>query len=162
MSTEQTNALETIRKMAMEHHCFDADCFERRDVDALVAKGGDICDWTMVAIHADDALRVEATREISPRMWVLNVWGDHIPCSSQDQLEQEIHEALEEGATEMSIERMDEDSPNASGILDEAARKHDLRAVICEFRHERMKSLVHRLAAAFLKGRIKAAGEGGQ
>lgn len=162
MSTEQTSALETIRKLAMEHHCFDADCFERRDIDALVAKGGDICDWTMVAIHADDALRVEATREISPRMWVLNVWGDHIPCSSQDQLEQEIHDALEEGATEMSIERRDEDSPNASGILDEAARKHDLRAVICEFRHERMKSLVHRLAAAFLKGRIKAAGEGGQ
>ena len=156
MSTEQTSALETIRKMAMEHHCFDVDCFERRDIDALVAKGGDICDWTMVAIHADDALRVEATREISPRMWVLNVWGDHIPCSSQDQLEQEIHEALEEGATEMSIERRDEDSPNASGILEEAARKHDLRAVICEFRDERMKSLVHRVAAAFLKGRIKA------
>ena len=109
MSTEQTSALETIRKMAMEHHCFDADCFERRDIDALVAKGGDICDWTMVAIHADAALR-DPTR--------------------------------------------DEDSPNASGFLEEAARKHDLRAVICEFRYERMKSLVHRCAAAFLRRRI--------
>lgn len=57
MSTEQISALETIRKMAMQHHCFDADCFERRDVDALAAQGGDICDWTMVAIHADDALK---------------------------------------------------------------------------------------------------------
>jgi hypothetical protein len=50
-------ALEEIRKMAMEHPCFDADCFKRRDIDGLCNQGGDICDWTMVAIHADDALR---------------------------------------------------------------------------------------------------------
>jgi hypothetical protein len=51
------SALEEIRKMAMEHPCFDADCFERRDIDGLCEQGGDICDWTMVAIHADDGLR---------------------------------------------------------------------------------------------------------
>jgi hypothetical protein len=49
-------ALETIRDMAMAHIYFDADHFARRDVDGLCAQGGDICDWTMVAIHADDAL----------------------------------------------------------------------------------------------------------
>jgi hypothetical protein len=54
---ELVSALEEIRKMAMEHPCFDADCFDRRDIDGLCNQGGDICDWTMVAIHADDALR---------------------------------------------------------------------------------------------------------
>ena len=57
VSSELVRALEEIRKMAMEHPCFDADCFERRDIDGLCDQGGDICDWTMVAIHADDALR---------------------------------------------------------------------------------------------------------
>ena len=51
------SALEEIRRIAMEHPCFDADCFERRDIDGLCEQGGDICDWTMVAIHADDGLR---------------------------------------------------------------------------------------------------------
>lgn len=55
-------ALEEVRKMAMEHPCFDADCFERRDIDGLCDQGGDICDWTMVAIHADDGLRPNAAR----------------------------------------------------------------------------------------------------
>lgn len=53
------SALIEIRKMAMEHSCFDADCFERRDIDGLCDQGGDICDWTMVAIHADDGLRAD-------------------------------------------------------------------------------------------------------
>ena len=51
------DALTEIRRMAMEHPAFDADCFDRRDIDGLCNQGGDICDWTMVAIHADDALR---------------------------------------------------------------------------------------------------------
>ena len=51
------DALTEIRKMAMEHPCFDVDCFERRDIDGLCAQGGDICDWTMVAIHADNGLK---------------------------------------------------------------------------------------------------------
>lgn len=54
---EIVSALKEIRRMAMEHPCFDADCFERRDMKGLCDKGGDICDWTMVAIHADDALK---------------------------------------------------------------------------------------------------------
>lgn len=52
-----TEALTLIRAMAMDHPRFDRACFERRDLDALAAVGGDIFDWTMVAIHADDALR---------------------------------------------------------------------------------------------------------
>ena len=56
-ASELVMALEKIRMMAMDHPCFDADCFERRDIDGLCDQGGDICDWTMVAIHADDALR---------------------------------------------------------------------------------------------------------
>lgn len=50
------SALEEIRKTAMDHPCFDADCFDRRDINGLLKQGGDICDWTIVAIHADDAL----------------------------------------------------------------------------------------------------------
>lgn len=51
------NALIEIRKMAMDHPCFDLEAFESRDYDSLSKVGGDIFDWTMVAIKADDALR---------------------------------------------------------------------------------------------------------
>ena len=56
-ASDLVRALEEIRRKAMDHPCFDSDCFERRDVDGLCEQGGDICDWTMVAILADDALR---------------------------------------------------------------------------------------------------------
>lgn len=54
------SALEEIRTRAMDHPCFDVDCFQRRDIDALIDQGGDIFDWTIVAILADDALRLNA------------------------------------------------------------------------------------------------------
>lgn len=50
-------ALTEIRRRAMDHPCFAVDCFERRDIAGLCELGGDICDWTMVAIVADDALK---------------------------------------------------------------------------------------------------------
>lgn len=59
-SQQLVGALEEIRRMAMEHPCFDADCFKRRDIEGLCDQGGDICDWTMIAIHADDGLRSTA------------------------------------------------------------------------------------------------------
>ena len=49
-------ALTKIRKKAMEHPAFDEEAYKERNVDALADKGGDICDWTMIAIIADDAL----------------------------------------------------------------------------------------------------------
>ena len=49
-------ALAEIRRMAMEHPAFSLDAFEQRDIDALCEEGGDVCDWTMIAIHADDGL----------------------------------------------------------------------------------------------------------
>ena len=54
-----TEAMRAVRRMAMLHPCFDARLFEKRDIDELARIGGDICDWTMVAIIADDALRNE-------------------------------------------------------------------------------------------------------
>ena len=60
MNTDKlTEALATIRRMAMQHPCFDQDCFERRDIADLCRRGGDICDWTMIAITADNALQQE-------------------------------------------------------------------------------------------------------
>lgn len=53
-------ALTEIRKMAMEHPAFYEDAFKERNIDALVEEGGDVCDWTMIAILADDALRPNA------------------------------------------------------------------------------------------------------
>ncbi len=50
-------ALTEIRKMAMEHPAFYEAAFKERDIDALCEEGGDMCDWTMVAILSDDALR---------------------------------------------------------------------------------------------------------
>lgn len=49
-------ALKEIRTMAKDHFAFDEDLFKARDVNALANEGGDTCDWTMVAILADDAL----------------------------------------------------------------------------------------------------------
>ena len=50
-------ALTEIRKMAMEHPAFYEQAYKDQDIDALVEEGGDVCDWTMIAIIADDALR---------------------------------------------------------------------------------------------------------
>lgn len=59
------NALEDVLDRATEHPCFDRDCFDRRDVDGLCDQGGDICDWTMIAIIADDALKAASQSRLS-------------------------------------------------------------------------------------------------
>ena len=59
-------ALTEIRKMAMEHPAFYKEAFDSRDIDALCDEGGDVCDWTMIAILADDALRPNDTLQGSP------------------------------------------------------------------------------------------------
>ena len=51
------NALIEIRKMAMEHPAFAEEAFRNRDIESLENEGGDIFDWTIVAIIADDALK---------------------------------------------------------------------------------------------------------
>lgn len=51
-----TAALENIQQQAMDHPCFYVGAFERRDITELCKIGGDICDWTMIAIVAADAL----------------------------------------------------------------------------------------------------------
>mgnify|MGYP000942104944 FL=1 len=54
-------ALREIRRIATEHFRCDQDCYERRDMNALAEQGGDVCDWTTIAILADDALN-ESTK----------------------------------------------------------------------------------------------------
>lgn len=54
------NALEKIGNLAISHPCFDPEAFEKRDVEGLAVRGGDVCDWTMIAILADDALKKAA------------------------------------------------------------------------------------------------------
>uniref|UniRef100_A0A6M3L882 Uncharacterized protein n=1 Tax=viral metagenome TaxID=1070528 RepID=A0A6M3L882_9ZZZZ len=49
-------ALGTILNMAMDHPCFYREAFEKRAIGTLVEIGGDICDWTSIAITAADAL----------------------------------------------------------------------------------------------------------
>lgn len=51
------DALKQIRSMALDHSCFDLEKFEQRNFEGLAEEGGDICDWTMLAIIADDALK---------------------------------------------------------------------------------------------------------
>lgn len=61
MNTEKAQkSLQAIMSLAKSSLCFEQDLFESRDVDALCKIGGDICMWTMVAIHADDALKALA------------------------------------------------------------------------------------------------------
>lgn len=51
------DALKRIRSIALDHPCLDLEKFEQRDLDGLTEEGGDICDWTMLAIISDDALK---------------------------------------------------------------------------------------------------------
>jgi len=51
------SALKSIREKARGSFCFDEVCFNYRDVESLAKQGGDICDWTMIAIESDDALK---------------------------------------------------------------------------------------------------------
>lgn len=53
-------ALKTIRDKAMDHSKFDREAFYAKDLEALAKIGGDTCDWTEIAIIADEAL--EAAR----------------------------------------------------------------------------------------------------
>ena len=50
-------ALQRIFDMAANHPAFDEDIFDSRDWDGLVDIGGDICDWTTIAIIAADAMK---------------------------------------------------------------------------------------------------------
>ena len=62
----QRESLELVRNKAQEHPAFYNDAFNNRDIEELVREGGDICDWTMIAIYADDTLKETeaALREI--------------------------------------------------------------------------------------------------
>jgi hypothetical protein len=51
------NALESILAVAMDHPAFDHQAFDDHDYESLTESGGDICDWTMLAITASDALQ---------------------------------------------------------------------------------------------------------
>lgn len=50
-------ALQEILYRATGHPAFDKELFDSRDMDALTAEGGDVFDWTVIAILADDALK---------------------------------------------------------------------------------------------------------
>ena len=49
--------LESIFKRASDHPAFDGELFKNRDYDGMCKVGGDVCDWTLIAIDAEDALR---------------------------------------------------------------------------------------------------------
>lgn len=49
-------ALEDIRDQVMQHPLFDEVAFHNRDIEGLAKSGGDVCDWTMIAILEQDAL----------------------------------------------------------------------------------------------------------
>ena len=55
--TRLKRVLEGIKGRAMDHAAFDEDAYLRHDVEGLCKKGGDVCDWTMLAIVAHDGIR---------------------------------------------------------------------------------------------------------
>lgn len=55
--TTLTEALKQIKMMAVDHPCFSELHFDMRDIDDLATIGGDVCDWTVIAIEADNALK---------------------------------------------------------------------------------------------------------
>jgi len=56
MSTTLRDIIENIYERATEHPACDFDLLESQDIRAICDVGGDICDWTMVAIDALAAL----------------------------------------------------------------------------------------------------------
>ena len=55
---ELIKALKSIRESAMDHPCFSKYYFRQRDIDGLSDIGGDVCEWTLIAIEADNALQL--------------------------------------------------------------------------------------------------------
>ncbi len=49
--------LKQIREIAMEHPSFDGELFVNRDQEELCNVGGEVADWTGIAILADDAIK---------------------------------------------------------------------------------------------------------
>lgn len=52
-------ALNHICETAMDHPAFDGEFFEMRDQVGMAEVGGEVADWTGIAIIADDALKGE-------------------------------------------------------------------------------------------------------
>ena len=55
-NTRLKMVLEGIKQRAMDHAAFDEDAYRSRNIEQLVKKGGDVCDWTMLAIVAHDCI----------------------------------------------------------------------------------------------------------
>lgn len=55
--TTAIEALVSIRDLAMDHPSFSRYHFDRHDVEGIAKIGGDLCDWTMIAILADDVIK---------------------------------------------------------------------------------------------------------
>jgi hypothetical protein len=49
--------IEAILNTAKNHPLFNEECFEKKDIKTLCEIGGDECDWTMIAIQADEACK---------------------------------------------------------------------------------------------------------
>jgi hypothetical protein len=56
MATGMRKALQEILDMAINHPAFDGELFQLQDLQTLADVGGDVYDWTMVAIIAQNAL----------------------------------------------------------------------------------------------------------
>jgi len=55
---ELIKALKSIRKTAMDHPYFSKYYFQKRDMDGLSIVRDDECNWTTIAIEADNALQL--------------------------------------------------------------------------------------------------------
>lgn len=55
---EMIEALKSIRKIAMAHPYFSEYYFRNRDMDGLSIVRDDECNWTTIAIEADNALQL--------------------------------------------------------------------------------------------------------
>jgi hypothetical protein len=47
-----------IRKTAMDHPAFDITLYKSEDIAGLADAGGDVADWTVIAIQANKAMEL--------------------------------------------------------------------------------------------------------
>jgi len=55
-NTRLKMVLEGIKQRAMDHAAFDEEAYRRRNIEQLIKKGGDVFDWTMIAIVAHEGI----------------------------------------------------------------------------------------------------------
>ena len=58
MNAKLQKIIKRILVRAVTHPCCNLELLKSRDIDGLIGEGGDVYNWTITAMEADDALKI--------------------------------------------------------------------------------------------------------